>query len=87
MSPLDIFLGFCFVGFSIILLLVSFLAYRRRPERRMLFVLLAFLLYAFLSTLTLVAGLLALTELGMSSYLVVLNLGILFLLYLAVVKR
>jgi len=50
-------------------------------------VLLAFLLYAFLSALTLVAGLLALTELGMSSYLVVLNLGILFLLYLAVVKR
>ncbi len=87
MTPLDLFLRVCFAGFSVILLAVSLLAYRRYREPRLGIVVVAFLLFVIVSLLTIVSGILDWTIFGMDPYLVALNIGILLCMYLAMVKR
>lgn len=84
---MDLFLRVCFAGFSVILLAVSLLAYRRYREPRLGIVAVAFLLFVIVSLLTIVSGLLDWTIFGMDPYLVALNIGILFCMYLTMVKR
>jgi hypothetical protein len=87
MTPLDLFLRACWAGFSVLLLLVSLLAYRRRREGRLALVATAFGLYMVAALLVLLAAFVGLEDFEMSAYLVILNLAILLMLYLALLKR
>ncbi len=86
-TPLDIFLRACFAGFSLILLLVSIAAARRTKEARLAMVAAAFGFFAILSWLVLLSSFLGWAEFEMSSWLVLLELVTLVLLYLAILKR
>lgn len=87
MTPLDLFLRACFAGFSLILLSVSVLAFKRYGEARLGIVAVAFGVFSLVSILTLASGFLGWDAFEMSSYLVALNIGILLCLYLAMLKR
>jgi hypothetical protein len=87
MTPIDLFLRICLAGFSIILVVVSILAFRRYREPRLAIVSIAFILYTLLSFLVLLSEFLGLDEFSMSPYLVALNLAILLSLYFALLKR
>jgi peptidoglycan/LPS O-acetylase OafA/YrhL len=87
MTPLDLFLRACFAGFSLILLFVSALAYRRYREVRLGIVAVAFVIFTAVSILTLASGFLGWDVFEMSPYLVALNIGILLCLYFALLKR
>lgn len=87
MTPLDLFLNACLAGFALVLMAVSFKAYRRHKVPRLAIVTIAFALYSLLALLIMVAPFLDWKDLQMSSYLVLLNLAILLSLYFAVLKR
>lgn len=87
MTPIDLFLRICLAGFSIILVVVSILAFRRYREPRLAIVSIAFILYTLLSFLVLLSEFFGLDEFSMSPYLVALNLAILLSLYFALLKR
>ncbi|MBC7108513.1 MAG: hypothetical protein H5T41_06985 [Methanomassiliicoccales archaeon] len=87
MTPIDLFLRICLAGFSIILVVVSILAFRRYREPRLAIVSIAFFFYMVLSFLVLLSEFLGLDEFSMSPYLVALNLAILLSLYFALLKR
>lgn len=86
-TPIDLFLSSCLAGFAFVLMAVSLKAYRRHKEPRLAIVAVAFALYSLLALLVLVAPFFDWKDLQMSSYLVLLNLGILLSLYFAVLKR
>jgi hypothetical protein len=86
-TPLDLFLRACFAGFSLILLIVSLAAARRTKDARMTMVSSAFLVMAVISWLVLLSSFLGWSEFEMSAWLVLLQLVVLVLLYLAILKR
>jgi hypothetical protein len=86
-TPLDLFLRACFAGFSLILLFVSMAAARRTKDTRIIIVSSAFLVMAITSWLVLLSSFLGWTEFEMSSWLVLLQLAVLVLLYLSILKR
>jgi hypothetical protein len=87
MTPLDLFLRTCYAGFSLILLSVSVLAFKRYGEARLGIVVVAFAIFSVVSILVLASGFLEWNVFEMSSYLVAFNIGILLCLYLAMLKR
>ncbi len=86
-TPLDLFLRACFAGFSSILLIISLAAARRTKDVRMAMVSSAFLVMAVISWLVLLSSFVGLTDFEMSSWLVLLQLAALVLLYLSILKR
>jgi len=87
MTPLDLFLASCFAGFSVILFIVSVVAYRRYRETRLGIVAAAFFIFVAMSVLALISGFLSMSEFEMSSTMVALSIGVLLCLYLAMLKR
>lgn len=86
-TPLDLFLRACFAGFSVILLVVSLAAFRRSRDLRMGLVTAAFGAFATLSTLVLLSSFLGWEEFEISAWVVLTQLSVLVLLYLAILKR
>lgn len=86
-TALDLFLRSCFAGFALILLVVSLAAARRTKEPRMIMVASAFLAITVIAFLVLLSSFFGWTELEMSAWLVMLQLVVLVLLYLAILKR
>lgn len=86
-EPVDLFLRACFVGFSLILLAVSLGALRRTKTARMAMVSAAFGAFALLSILVLLSSFVGLAEFEMSAPVVMVQLLVLLLLYLAILKR
>ncbi len=87
MTPLNLFLTSCFAGFSVILFVVSVVAYRRYRETRLGIVAAAFFIFVAMSVLALISGFLSMSEFEMSSTMVALSIGVLLCLYLAMLKR
>ena len=87
MTPLDLFFKICLAGFSIILLTMSLLAFNRHRSSRLAFVAGAFALYSVISVAVLLSSFLNFPLLDMNTPLVVLNIGVLLLLYFALIKR
>ena len=86
-TALDLFLRACFAGFALILLTVSLAAARRTKEPRLIMVASAFLAYTVIAFLVLLSSFLGWAEFEMSALLVLLQLVVLVLLYLAILKR
>jgi hypothetical protein len=86
-TPLDLFLRSCLAGFSLILLAVSMAAARRTKDLRMTMVASAFLVMAIISWLVLLSSFAGWAEFEMGSWLVLLELVALVLLYVAILKR
>ncbi|MEM0448776.1 MAG: hypothetical protein QW520_03020 [Methanomassiliicoccales archaeon] len=86
-DPIDLFLRFCFVGFSIILVTISLFALKRSKEVRIALVSASFLLFAILALLVFLSSFMGLREFEMSATVVLFQLLVLALLYLAILKR
>jgi hypothetical protein len=86
-TAIDLFLRACFAGFSLILLVVSLAAARRTKDIRMTMVALSFLVMTIISWLVLLSSFLGWSDFEMSSWLVLLELAVLVLLYLSILKR
>ncbi|MCK5548499.1 MAG: hypothetical protein KAI64_05765 [Thermoplasmata archaeon] len=88
-SLLAAFLTGCLIGFSLILLIVSVVSYRRMKSARLLLVSAAFLIF-FLKGLFLFAALVVLQSVAESAELavmLVLDMIVLLFLYFAIAKR
>ena len=79
--------GFGAVGIALILLIVSLAAARRTKEPRLIMVASAFLAITVIAFLVLLSSFLGWAEFEMSALLVLLQLVVLVLLYLAILKR
>jgi hypothetical protein len=86
MSIFDILLDTLFVGLALIMLLVSFLSYKRHLNRKLALVSASFLLYSLLAICVLVSTLFNWSSTQMSVELVLFNIGILLLQYLSMVR-
>ena len=86
MLIVDVVLDTIFVGLALIIFLVSFLSWRRHPDRKIALVSASFLLYALLAIFVLFSTLFSWSATQMSAELVLVNIGILFLQYLSLVK-
>ncbi len=86
---LEVFLGGMLLGFSAIMLAASAVAYRRVRSPRLLFIALAFLVFAVKAIVVLVAAVLPdLWEtFGVPPAILAFDLAVLVLLYLAVARR
>lgn len=86
-TALDLFLRACYAGLSLILLIVAAAAARRARDSRMALVASAFLAIAVVAWLVLLSSFAGWTAFEMSAWLVLLQLVVLVLLYLAILKR
>lgn len=85
----ETFLVGCLIGFSLLLMLTSFISYARIKSKRLLFVAIAFLLF-FVQGLLLIAAILIQDfwiRFKPTVEFLLLDLGILFFMYLAVAKK
>ncbi|MEM2944413.1 MAG: hypothetical protein QXN93_04530 [Methanomassiliicoccales archaeon] len=87
MTPVDLFLRICLLGFSIILSIVSLLALRKYREPKLAIVSVAFILYTVLSILIISSEFIGMEEFAVGSHVVIFNLAILLSLYFALLKR
>ena len=86
-TPIDLFLRATFAGFSLILLLVSMFSVRRYGGVRLYLVTASFATISITAWLIMVSSFIGWAEFEMSAPVVLLQLVVLVLLYLAILKR